>query len=90
MGSGLSREQQPVKSSVKSSRISRPKGSLHSLVETDEEEEDAGCCDCDCCREQCDCDSVDGHMTLVTDRRERKLRCSTIEMQSSTNRIINQ
>ena len=75
MGSGLSREHS-VKSAVKTPpRLRRPKGSLHSLIETDEEEEGAGC-DCDCCRDECDCVSTDGHMTLLTDR-QRKLRCST-------------
>lgn len=80
MGSGLSREQS-VKSTFKSPpRRRRPKGSLHSLIETDEEEEGAGC-DCDCCREECDCVS-DGHMTLLTDR-QRKLRCMAAETEKS-------
>lgn len=85
MGSGLSREHS-VKSAVKSSpRQRRPKGSLHSLMETDDEGEagDEGC-DCDCCREECDCVSEDGHMnTLETDRQERKLRCLAVEAESS-------
>lgn len=82
MGSGLSREQS-VKTTTKSpGRRLRPKGSLHSLIETDEEEECTGC-DCDCCRDECDCVSTDGHMTLLTDQ-ERKLRCSAIEAVESS------
>lgn len=88
MGSGLSREHS-VKSAVKSPpRLRRPKGSLHSLIETDEEEEGAGCCecDCDCCREECDCVSTDGHMTQLMDR-QRKLRCSSIEAETITSNL---
>jgi hypothetical protein len=88
MGSGLSREHS-VKSAVKSSprqRQQRPKGSLHSLIETDEEEADgAEGCDCDCCREECDCVSEDGHTnTLQSTRQERKLRCMAAEAESSS------
>lgn len=82
MGSGLSRELS-VKTVAKSPpRRRRPKGSLHSLIETDEEEESTGC-DCECCRDECDCASTDGHMTLLTDQ-QRKLRCSAVEAVESS------
>lgn len=86
MGSGLSREHS-VKSAVKSSprlRQQRPKGSLNSLIETDEEEEGTRGCDCECCREECDCVSEDGHMNTLQTDRQRKLRCLAVEAESSS------